>query len=124
MSALKLETREQFEAWLEKKQCENWRTEDQLMVPVDDVRTLYDALRPRWLPVSERLPVIAKGRNYSPLVQFVTRRERIFGYLYSGPMGACWFDAEDVDEGDLKRFGLGEVSHWAEIHLPPLPEES
>lgn len=58
MSTLKLDTREQFDAWLDRYSLTMRPPVGAALaaVPAHDVRALYDALRPRWVSVSERLP--------------------------------------------------------------------
>lgn len=48
-------TPKQFEEWLEDHSFTG-DCEEELAVEVSDVRALYDAMMPRWVPVSERLP--------------------------------------------------------------------
>ena len=51
MSTLKIETREQFEAWLATAEDES-DVFNNKGVELEKVCELYDALRPRWVPVS------------------------------------------------------------------------
>lgn len=113
---LKIETPEQFEAWLEEH---SFTLDDgeEPAVEVSDVRALYEALRPRWVSVSERLP--DKGIRVLVLDPTIWEFPRNDTHTVIGHYrGANHFAGSDWYVPD----GMGEVTHW--MPLPPLPEES
>lgn len=116
---LKIESKEQFEAWMmEHAKPFNWdiRPEGPVFMP-EDVRALYEALRPRWVSVSERLP--DKGIRVLVLDPTIWEFPRNDTHTVIGHYrGANHFAGSDWYVPD----GMGEVTHW--MPLPPLPEES
>lgn len=112
---LKIESKEQFEAWMmEHAKPFNWdiRPDGPVFMP-EDVRALYDALRPRWLPVSERLPDESMWMASYPCA-FRDKGSSKLPHFWSTN---CW------DNGEWRATPDGlEVTHWFDV--PPLPEES
>lgn len=110
MTTLKIETREQFEAWLESRGTINEFDPDETLYSEKEVRALYAALRPCWVPVSERLP----GTNDLYLCMTIDDMGLVVPYVVS------FFEGK-FESNELRAVG-GMVTHW--MLLPPLPEES
>lgn len=121
MSTLKIETREQFEAFLEaaevvcrlllqSEHCEEALNE--IIVVRDGVKSLtglYDALRLRWVPVSERVPT-EDGRY---LIRVVTA---------GWPEKTPYTTVVSFHGGFYDSPNIWNITHWSS--LPPLPEVS
>lgn len=124
---LKIESKEQFEAWMmEHAKPFNWdiRPEGPVFMP-EDVRALFEALRPRWVPVAKSEPE-KDGRyevTYGISGLHCTVREVCHAFFRSKTNGLYrWTDAIGRPVLYVVAWKPVTPEYWDDV--PPLPEES
>lgn len=85
--------------------------------------------KPRWIPVTERLPDTMKDKSvYSGWSAEIAPSDDVLCYLPGERrMTVAWYsytydDWTTVDENTVYKYG--EISHWAELPEPPKEEEA
>ena len=123
--SLKLDNPYDFELWLKENSEEVCCSEKQWMVGVDDVRALYEALRPRWVPVEQSEPEKDGCYEVTHGISGLhcTVREVCHAFFRSKTNGLYrWTDAIGRPVLYVVAWKPVTPEYWDDV--PPLPEES
>ena len=88
--------------------------------PIDDVPAADVVERPRWIPVTERLPEIKEHHVSDAVLVYLDDGGMAFSELEENIFGQVWFDIERPSpdgESDCT------VTHWMPLRLPEPPKE-